>query len=60
MPSIAPALLPNNDKKNESAPNNDGIYPPTREPVTIPIIIIFFRDITSTKMNPYSQKMADY
>lgn len=45
-PSIPPTILPSNEvRENESAPSNEMIYPPAKEPTIIPIIIIDFRDI---------------
>ena len=50
MPSIPPATLPSNEvRENASAPSRVGIYPPAKEPIIIPSIIIDFRDIVVTK-----------
>jgi hypothetical protein len=52
MPSIPPATLPNNEvRENESAPIRVGMYPPAKEPIIIPSIIIDFRDIVVTKID---------
>jgi hypothetical protein len=46
MPSIPPAVLPNNEvTENALAPSRVGIYPPAMEPMVIPNRIINFRDI---------------
>jgi hypothetical protein len=46
MPSIPPAPLPSSEaSENPSAPSKPGKYPPAREPIVIPIIIMVFRDI---------------
>ena len=52
MPSIPPAPLPSNEvRENASAPSSMGIYPPAKEPIIIPSIIIDFRDIVVSKIN---------
>jgi hypothetical protein len=55
MPSIPPTILPSNEvKENESAPIRQGTYPPARDPIIIPIIIIDFRDMVVIKIDVYS------
>ncbi len=53
MPSNPPMVLPINEAKIESAPNNTGAYPPAMEPITIPIMISFFLDMVSAKLQIY-------
>jgi hypothetical protein len=52
MPSIPPATLPSNEvRENPSAPRRMGVYPPAKEPIIIPSIIIDFRDIVVSKIS---------
>ncbi len=52
MPSIPPAALPSSEvRENASAPSRVGIYPPAKDPIIIPSIIIDFRDIVVPKIN---------
>jgi hypothetical protein len=52
MPSIPPTTLPSNEViENASAPSRVGIYPPAKEPIIIPSIIIDLRDIVVTTIN---------
>ena len=53
MQSNPPIVLPTNEAENESAPNSIGAYPPAMEPMTIPIMINFFLDMTSAKLQFY-------
>ena len=53
MPSNPPMVLPINEAEIESAPNNTGAYPPAMEPITIPIMINFFLDMASAKLQIY-------
>jgi hypothetical protein len=45
MPKMPPIELPSSEIIRSSLPKSDGIYPPATEPITMPNIIIFFRDI---------------
>jgi hypothetical protein len=46
IPTSPPTADPSKDEKeNPWAPNSVGTYPPAREPITMPIIIMVFRDI---------------
>ncbi len=51
IPSIPPTTLPSNEViENESAPTREGKYPPAKEPIIIPNIIIVFRDMVVSKI----------
>ena len=54
MPSIPPAQLPSSEtSESPSAPSKPGKYPPAKEPIIIPNIIILFRDIFVTRANAH-------
>jgi len=54
MPSIPPAALPSSEaSENPPAPSKPGKYPPAMEPIIIPNIIIFFRDIFVAGINAH-------
>jgi len=58
MPSIPPATLPSNEVREKvPVPSSVGKkYPPAREPVIIPSVIIDFRDIAVTKIKSLATK----
>ena len=45
--------LPINEAEIESAPSSIGADPPAKEPITIPIVINFFLDMVSAKLQFY-------
>jgi hypothetical protein len=47
MPKMPLIVLPSSEIIRSTLPKIDGIYPPATEPITIPDIIIFFRDIVA-------------
>ncbi|MBC8417154.1 MAG: hypothetical protein H8E10_00995 [Desulfobacterales bacterium] len=58
MPSIPPTTLPSNEvRENESVPTREGIYPPAKEPMIIPNIIIDFRDMVVSKTDVHFHEL---
>ncbi len=54
MPSIPPAVLPSSEASEiPSAPSKPGKYPPAKEPIIIPNMIIDFRDILVARINAH-------
>lgn len=52
MPSMPPTTLVSNEViENELAPHREGTYPPAREPIIIPNVIIFFLDMIVSKIS---------